>query len=57
MARKTKQTDETRALVAKLNAERVARGVCRHCGGPVPCWSPYGDVAVGRRHARGKRAV
>lgn len=31
----------------ELDADRVERGVCRHCGGDVPCWSPYGDVLVG----------
>jgi hypothetical protein len=40
---------QTRALIDTLDRERVRKGVCRHCGGPVPCWSPYGDVAVGVR--------
>lgn len=34
----------------EIDAKRVAAGVCRHCGGPVPCWSPFGDRAVGKRH-------
>ena len=35
----------------ELEAERVERGVCRHCGGGVPCWSLYGDARVGVRHS------
>jgi hypothetical protein len=48
-----------RALAAeltRLHAERVARGVCRHCGGVVPCWSDFGDVAVGRGKGEPARA-
>lgn len=37
----------TCAMVDQLFRERLEAGVCRHCGGPVPCWSPDGDVAVG----------
>ena len=33
--------------IRELEADRLARGVCRHCGGPVPCWSPFGDVEPG----------
>lgn len=44
-ARARKQRD----MIARVNREREAAGVCRHCGGPVPCWSPFGDKAVGRR--------
>lgn len=41
----------TRArALARLEKERVALGVCRHCGGPVPCRSEFGDRAVGKRH-------
>lgn len=36
----------------EINAKRKVAGVCRHCGGTVPCWSPYGDVRVGVRHPR-----
>jgi hypothetical protein len=39
-----------REAVARIHAERVARGTCRHCDGPLPCWSPFGDRAVGKRH-------
>lgn len=39
-----------RDMLRNLNRERVARGVCRHCGGKIPCWSPYGDRAIGKRH-------
>jgi len=35
--------------VARLDAGRVARGECRHCGGPVPCSSSWGDIRVGVR--------
>jgi len=38
------------ARVHQIEADRVASKVCRHCGGPVPCWSPFGDQAVGKRH-------
>jgi hypothetical protein len=34
----------------EINAKRVADGVCRHCGGRIPCYSEYGDRAVGKRH-------
>ena len=50
MQRKPKH--DVRDMLARLDRERVAAGVCRHCGGPVPCWSPYGDVRVGVRHDR-----
>ena len=33
-----------------LHAKRVAAGRCRHCDGAVPCWSEFGDQAVGKRH-------
>jgi len=39
-----------RAMLRQLNADRVAAGVCRHCGGRVPCWSEYGDREPGKRH-------
>ena len=39
-----------RDALAKLKAERLAEGVCRHCGGAIPCWSPWGDKAVGVRN-------
>jgi len=38
------------AQIRRINASRQARGVCRHCGGAVPCWSDmFGDVEVGTR--------
>lgn len=40
--------------IARIDAKRMKAGLCRHCGGPVPCYSPFGDVEVGRRH--GERA-
>lgn len=36
---------------ADLDRMRVERGVCRHCGGPVPCHSEFGDQRVGVRHS------
>jgi len=41
----------TCAMLEELYRERLGAGVCRHCGGPVPCWSPDGDVVVGVKHA------
>jgi len=35
--------------IARIDRDRVAAGVCRHCGGPVPCPSMFGDVRVGVR--------
>ena len=29
---------------------RVHKGVCRHCGGPIPCYSELGDREVGKTH-------
>jgi hypothetical protein len=54
MVKLTKKQREERArriqrASKKMDADRVARGVCRHCGGEVPCYSPWGDVAVGKR--------
>jgi hypothetical protein len=36
--------------LARLHLQRKKAGVCRHCGGPVPCWSSFGDQAVGVKH-------
>ena len=44
--------EKTRKWKEQLDAKRVAAVACRHCGGRLPCWSEYGDVAVGRRHSR-----
>lgn len=38
--------------IVRLNREREAMGLCRHCGGRVPCWSEFGDVAAGVQHTR-----
>ena len=38
--------------IFRINKERVAHGLCRHCGGRVPCWSEFGDVAAGVQHTR-----
>lgn len=44
--------------IARIKVERKAAGVCRHCGGPVPCSSLWGDVRVGvRRSARARGAA
>ncbi len=39
----------------RIDEDRVARGVCRHCGGPLPCWSPSGDARPGVRNPRPPR--
>ncbi len=36
--------------MTKVQADRAAKGLCRHCGGKVPCWSMFGDQAVGKKH-------
>lgn len=41
--------ESNRSMLAQVDADRLAAGKCRHCGGPVPCWSSFGDVAVGVR--------
>lgn len=40
------------ALIRELEARRAAAGHCRHCDGPIPCWSEFGDHAPGVRHTR-----
>jgi hypothetical protein len=40
---------KAQTAVKQIARDRAARGVCRHCGGPVPCWSAFGDEAVGKR--------
>lgn len=40
------------ASVAAVSLKRQEDGRCRHCGGPCPCWSIFGDSAPGRRHNR-----
>jgi hypothetical protein len=44
--RNRRAREERRAIDAK----RIAAGKCRHCGGPLPCWSAFGDRSVGRFH-------
>jgi len=39
----------SRCAVRWLDCKREAAGTCRHCGGSVPCWSTFGDIAVGKR--------
>lgn len=43
------RTERTHAAIQKMDAERVAAGQCRHCGGKIPCWSAFGDVRPGVR--------
>lgn len=50
--RRREQYELNRAALDRIAAERVEAGLCRHCGGPVPCWSPYGDVRPGERHPK-----
>jgi len=40
--------------VTEIDRARVAAGVCRHCGGAVPCPSAFGDVRVGVRRRKVK---
>lgn len=49
---KRARSERNREALRDLDAKRVAAGTCRHCGGPVPCWSPSGDAAPGVRNAR-----
>lgn len=37
------------ANLRRIEADRAAAGRCRHCAGPVPCPSMFGDHAVGKR--------
>ena len=46
-----KTAKQNQEALAKLSAGRVAAGRCRHCGGPVPCMSYFGDQRVGVRHS------
>lgn len=61
--RRTRQTREERdkadrvtreniRVLAALDQDRIGAGLCRHCAGPVPCWSEFGDHAPGVRHTR-----
>jgi hypothetical protein len=53
----TEITDRDRRLAierAQLDAARVAAGLCRHCGGKLPCWSMFGDYLPGRSYDWGK---
>ena len=38
------------SALATLDRKRIDAGLCRHCGGKLPCWSPFGDVRPGVRH-------
>lgn len=52
-----RQRSTTQAALQRLNDTRVAAGVCRHCGGRVPCWSPSGDWAVGLAYPKPRLRV
>jgi hypothetical protein len=41
--------------ITRIERDRMLRGDCRHCGGPVPCWSQFGDVRVGVRKPKPAR--
>lgn len=47
MSRRTRYPE--RAII-ELERKRAEAGHCRHCDGPLPCWSEYGDHAPGKRH-------
>lgn len=36
-------------VLDRLSVDRAAAGLCRHCGGGIPCPSEFGDVEVGVR--------
>jgi len=42
---RTARLAEREAL--RIERRRVKAGLCRHCGGPLPCWSVYGDCRPG----------
>src|SRR5262245_4452623 len=37
----------SKAELRQRDRERKHRRECRHCGGPLPCWSPFGDARPG----------
>jgi hypothetical protein len=41
-------TQEQEKKAKNIEAARVKAGRCRHCGGTLPCWSPYGDESPGK---------
>lgn len=41
---------ETFRQLDVMTRDRVRRGRCSHCDGPVPCQSPFGDKRPGVRH-------
>lgn len=38
--------------LAEIDRLRISKSLCRHCGGPTPCWSSFGDREPGKRHTR-----
>jgi hypothetical protein len=51
-ARKAETDRKLLESMRQIETARVALGQCRHCGGAVPCWSGFGDAAVGVKHTR-----
>lgn len=50
---KHKRDKKLERWMAKIQRERAAAGLCRHCGGSIPCWSDFGDkVQMGARQAK-----
>jgi hypothetical protein len=49
---KARLRQQNALAIQAIYAKRVAAGVCRHCGGPVPCWSDFGDAKVGVWHTK-----
>ena len=43
-------TRENLSALDRVHQQRVADGVCRHCGGGLPCWSFFGDATPGVQH-------
>jgi hypothetical protein len=42
------RAERTARGIAALNQKRMDAGHCRHCDGPVPCPSAFGDIEIGR---------
>jgi hypothetical protein len=57
MLRRAEEAKRVSELLRQLNTEREVAGVCRHCGGSVPCFSEFGDQRVGVRHSSRSHAA
>ena len=50
MAEKAESQPIAPKSIEEIQASRREQGLCRHCGGPIPCWSYFGDRKVGVLH-------